>query len=67
MSIYFMEHGEPEVKTYDGPQDNRTVQSFADSCDVNKILKRAQKTGTLSHIARYQPEYGDFEEFHKIN
>ena len=63
MSRYFMENGEREHRTYDGPEDNRTVQSFADSCDINKILFKAQKTGTVSHIAAYKAEYGDFEKF----
>lgn len=35
-----------------------TKQSFADSCDVNKILARYQKTGALDHVAKHQPTYG---------
>lgn len=46
-------------KVYD---DGRTKQSFKDSADINKILKRAQKEGTISHLQKY-PEavYGEFE------
>lgn len=44
-------------------KDGRTKQSFKDECDINKILKRAQKTGTVSHLARRGPEYGDYSDF----
>lgn len=60
MSQYYRENGkryEPEFK------DGRTKQSFKDSTDINKILAKAQKTGTISHIAAHKPEYGDFAEF----
>ena len=40
-----------------------TKQSFKDECDINKILKRAQKAGTLSHLEQYQGVYGDFADF----
>ena len=42
--------------------DDKAKQSFKDSCDVNKILKKAQRTGSLAHVEKY-PEnmYGEFE------
>jgi len=43
--------------------DGRTKQSFADETDINKILKRAQKTGTISHLSRFEPRFGDFSNF----
>lgn len=49
-----------EEKDY---SDGRTKQSFKDQCDINRILQRAQKTGTLSHIQKHGGEYGDFAEF----
>ncbi len=42
---------------------SRTKQSFKNQTDINKILKRAQKTGTISHLAKYEGVYGDFAEF----
>ncbi len=47
-----------EPKVYD---DGRTKQAFKDACDINKILKKAQKAGSLAHILKY-PEavYGEF-------
>ncbi len=41
--------------------DGRTKQAFKDSCDINKILKKAQLAGGLSHALKY-PEavYGEF-------
>ena len=54
-----IKHKQPK---YDGPQDNRTKQSFKDACDINKILKKAQTHGALSHLQKY-PEavYGEFD------
>lgn len=43
--------------------DGRTKQSFKDECDINKILYRFAKTGTLSHVAKYGGEYAEFGEF----
>ncbi len=43
--------------------DGRTKQSFRDETDINKILKRAQKSGTISHLNRYEARYGDFAGF----
>ncbi len=43
--------------------DGRTKQSFKDETDINKILKRAQKSGTISHLNQYQSRYGDFSGF----
>ncbi len=47
-------------KVYD---DGRTKQAFKDQADVNKILKKAQRTGTLSHLQRFEGQYGDFSNF----
>ncbi len=55
-----MSMGPPREFDY---SDGRTKQSFKNSTDINKILKRAQKTGTLSHLAKHQGVYGDFAQF----
>jgi len=39
--------------------DGRTKQAFKDETDINKILHRAQKAGTLNHLQRFQGVYGD--------
>ena len=49
-----------QPKTFDGKQDHRTKQSFKEDCDINNLLKRAQREGSLSHLAKYEGEYGDF-------
>ncbi len=56
-----MEHGKPYTPEYEKP--GRTKQSFKESCDVNKILKKAQKTGTISHLNKHQATYGDLSGF----
>ncbi|AXL15078.1 internal scaffolding protein [Microviridae sp.] len=48
------------AKVYD---DGRTQQAFKDETNINKIMQRAQQTGTVSHIAKYAPFYGDFADF----
>ena len=40
----------------------RTKQSFKDSTDINKILAKAEKGHAVSHLNRYQPEFGDFTD-----
>ena len=42
--------------------DGRTKQSFKDNCDINKMLKKAQTAGSLSHLMKYpEPVYGEFD------
>ncbi len=44
-------------------KDGRTKQSFKDETDIKKILHRAQKAGTLSHLQKYEGSYSDFADF----
>lgn len=44
-------------------KDGRTKQSFRDETDINQIMKRAQKTGTISHLAKHEGRYADFSNF----
>lgn len=37
----------------------RTKQSFRDECDINRIMKNFAVTGTLGHLAKHPPQYGD--------
>lgn len=37
-------------------------QHFKDECDVNRILKKYQKTGLIDHVSRYQGNYSDLAE-----
>ena len=54
MSNYYQENGQFYVPEY---KDGRTKQSFKDSTDINKILKKAQRTGSIAHLNKY-PETG---------
>lgn len=41
--------------------ESMTKQSFKDSCDINKIIKKAQVSGGLSHALKYDSAvYGEF-------
>lgn len=48
-----------EPKDY---SDGRTKQSFKDQCDINKILAKAWKTGSISHLQKHGATYGDFSD-----
>ncbi len=61
MSIYFAKHRKPEVRKYS--RHGKTKQSQADECDINKLLVRAARSGSLSHLDKYQARYGDFSDF----
>lgn len=45
------------------PYTHVTKQAFKDECDINNILRRAQKTGTISHLAAHGAQYGDFADY----
>lgn len=38
-----------------------TEQAHKAECDINRIMAKYQKTGLLTHGARYAPEYGDYQ------
>lgn len=42
------------------PEPGRTKQSEKDSCDINIITKRYEKTGSLPEMIQREPRYGDF-------
>jgi len=39
-------------------EPSMTKQSYKDSCDVNKILARYQKTGVIDHVKAHGGDYG---------
>ncbi len=43
--------------------DGRTKQSFKDECDIVKIMARAEKAGTISHLQKFEGVYADFSDF----
>lgn len=51
---------EVEPKDY---SDGRTKQTFKDETDVNLIIQKHARLGTLSHLERYSGVYGDFAGF----
>ena len=42
--------------------DGRTKQGFKDETDINVILKKAQRKGTLSHLERHGAHYADYSD-----
>lgn len=41
-------------------EEGRTKQADKESCDINNILKRYEKTGVLPDMIKQNPQYGDF-------
>ena len=58
MSEAEVRHPRP-VKKY---KDGMTKQSFKDQTDINKILKKAQRQGSISHLVKHGAQYGDFSD-----
>lgn len=44
-------------------EDGRTKQSFKQETDINYLLEKHARLGTLSHLEQYKGEYGDFATF----
>ncbi len=44
-------------------EDGMTKQCHASECDINKIMARFDRTGTISHVAKYEGVYADFSDF----
>ncbi len=43
--------------------DGKTKQSFADETNIEKIMARADRAGTISHLQKFEGVYGDFSDF----
>ena len=50
----------PEDMDY---SDGRTKQSFKDETDVNLIIQKHTRMGTLSHLEQWGGQYGDLSDF----
>ncbi|UYD39200.1 MAG: internal scaffolding protein [Wigfec virus K19_141] len=49
--------------TYHSDLPSKTQQHMKETCDINCILKKYQKTGMLSHVSNSKGQYGDFSKF----
>lgn len=52
--------GLKQVEKY---EDGRTKQSFKDETDVNQIIQKHTRMGTLSHLEQFGGQYGDMADF----
>jgi len=53
----------PHSISFDDPDNpTRTHQSFRDECDINHIVRTANKNGRLPDLIKENPRYGDFSE-----
>ncbi len=48
--------------------DGRTKQCFKNECDIDKIMARADKAGTISHLEKFSGVYADYSDvdFHTL-
>ncbi len=44
-------------------EDGRTKDCHRDECDINKIMARFDRTGTISHVNKFEGVYADFSDF----
>ncbi len=44
-------------------EDGRTKQCHRDECDIGKIMRRFDITGTISHLTKFEGVYADFSDF----
>lgn len=45
-------------------EEVRTKQAFRDAADINKILQKAQREGTIAHLQKYDERvYGEFQGY----
>lgn len=51
-----------DVFRSDDYTDGRTKQSFKDETDINKLLAKAARGESLSHLQRHGASYGDFTD-----
>lgn len=42
---------------------SKTQQHLKNECDVNSILERYRKTGTITHVKKSSGMYGDFSKY----
>lgn len=45
-----------------GPEASKTRQEFRDECDINTIMKKFERDGSVSHVAERRGDYGDFSD-----
>lgn len=51
---------DPKKYAFNTVGESKTQSQFAAECDINNILARYQKHGTLTHINKASANYGDF-------
>lgn len=57
MSTFYAKKGKRFHPKYERP--GRTKQDFIKDCDINQMLRKARKVGTLSHLEKHGAFYAD--------
>lgn len=59
MKFYTRFNPAPKITIDQSDEKSMTVQSEKESCDVNIIMERFNRTGQVSHIVSAQPQFQD--------
>lgn len=49
----------PGARLPDGKMEYYTEQDHKDTCDINKIIRKYDKTGLITHISSMEAKFGD--------
>lgn len=60
MTVKILKFGERRRVLQVVGEHSLTQQNMAEETDINFIMKKYEKQGILTHVARYAGEYGDF-------
>ena len=60
-SVYVEEAARPQLDC-GGPDASMTHQDARNDCDINKIMKRFERSGMIDHVNSREGSYGDFSE-----
>lgn len=59
MAVIRSAYDDQRVKVLVETGKSMTKQAHKDECDINRIMAKYQKTGVITHVAKYAMEYGD--------
>lgn len=58
-------YGDYKKVVFEPVGESLTQQHFRDECDIKNIIKKHDRTGLITHVARGIAEYGDYSEVHE--
>lgn len=59
-------YGDRQRQQFATEGESLTQQHFQKECDIKEIIKRHDRTGLITHVARGVAQYGDYSEVHEF-